>query len=101
MKSILDVFMNIHKDKKKYIISGGARGADSLAERYAKENNIEFVCFPADWKTHGKVAGFIRNKDIVKASDRVIAFYDGKSSGTKDTLAAAKRLDIPSYIVPF
>ena len=73
------------------IISGGARGADSLAERYAKENQINFVVFPADWDKFGKSAGYRRNVDIITECDSVIAFWDGKSRGTKHSIDIAKK----------
>ena len=69
------------------IISGGARGADSLAERYAKENNIPIKVFPANWDMYGKTAGFIRNTEmhnyLKNFKDRMcICFWDGQSHGT-------------------
>lgn len=61
--------IEIDKIAKKYkilcICSGGAEGADSLAEKYAKENNIKTTIFIHDWKTYGKKAGAIRNQSIV------------------------------------
>lgn len=72
------------------IVSGGARGADSLAERYGNENRIPLRVFLPDWETHGKIAGFIRNRDIVNRADEVIAFWDGKSSGTANTIKLCK-----------
>jgi hypothetical protein len=47
------------------IVSGGARGADTLAERYAKDNGLEFVEFKAEWDKYGKSAGFIRNEKCI------------------------------------
>jgi hypothetical protein len=73
----------------KQIISGSARGADSLARRYANEHNISLKEFPAEWNKHGKAAGFMRNKLIVDAADEVIAFWDGSSRGTKHTIDIA------------
>ena len=71
------------------IVSGGARGADSLGERFAKEFNIKFTCFKPDWDTYGKRAGFLRNTTIVENSNTVIAFWVNKSNGTKDTISKA------------
>lgn len=68
------------------IISGGARGADSLAKRYATQNDIPLVEHLAQWDVHGKSAGYIRNSLIWKDSDLIIAFWDGKSRGTKHTI---------------
>ena len=73
------------------LISGGAKGADSLAERYATNHCIELVVFKPDWKKYGRGAGPIRNRDIVDAADLVIAFWDGKSKGTKSALDYAQQ----------
>ena len=80
------------------IISGGARGADTLAERYAKEANYKLEVFKADWTKHGKQAGFIRNGYIITAADAVVAFWDGTSRGTLDTINKAKALNLPLFI---
>ncbi len=74
------------------LVSGGAKGADSLGERYAKENNIETLIFKPDWEKHGKAAGMIRNTDIVNNADTIIAFWDGESRGTKDSISKAEKL---------
>lgn len=71
------------------IISGGARGADSLAAKYAKENNIELIEHKPDWDKLGKRAGFARNEIIISSSDAVIAFWDGTSTGTKHSINLA------------
>ena len=81
------------------IISGAARGADILGKQYAIERNLNYIEFPADWTKHGKRAGFIRNKDIIDNSHFVIAFWDGVSNGTKDSLNLAKLNKIPTLIV--
>lgn len=73
------------------IISGGASGADTLAENYAENFAIKCTIFKPDWDKHGKSAGFIRNQRIVDAADIVVAFWDGKSKGTKDTLDKARQ----------
>jgi hypothetical protein len=73
------------------IISGGAKGADSLAEIFAKENNINLIVFKADWDKYGKRAGFIRNCDIIDACDSCIAFWDGHSAGTKHDIELCRK----------
>ncbi len=85
--------------KSDVIVSGGATGADALAERYAKEKGLKIVIVKPDWLQFGKAAGPIRNELIVKQSDRVIAFWDGVSKGTASTIYAARRLGIPLSIV--
>ncbi len=72
------------------IISGGARGVDSWAEEFAIRNQINTTIFKPEWNKYGKGAGFIRNKLIVDRADRVIAFWDGKSKGTKHSIDYAK-----------
>jgi hypothetical protein len=74
------------------IVSGGAKGADTLGERFAAEFNILFEVFPADWKKHGRAAGYIRNTTIIQSADTVIAFWDGTSRGTKHSIDLAKKL---------
>ena len=74
------------------LVSGGAKGADSLGERYANENNIETLIFKPDWKKHGPAAGPLRNTDIVNNADTIIAFWDGESRGTKDSITKAEKL---------
>jgi hypothetical protein len=73
------------------IISGGARGADTLAEKFANKHNISTTIFPADWNKYGKKAGYLRNITLVENSDFVIAFWDGESKGTKMTIDLAKK----------
>ena len=75
----IDIFID---EIPEVIISGGAKGVDSLAEKYAYENNIEILIFKPDWKKFGKSAGVIRNKDIIQNSTHVLAFWDGSSKGT-------------------
>jgi hypothetical protein len=81
------------------IISGGAKGADSLAARYAKEHNIFLVEHIPNWEALGKKAGHIRNQYIIDECDRVVAFWDMKSTGTRDSINKAKRQDKPIEIV--
>lgn len=73
------------------VVSGGAKGADTLGERYAREKGIKMLRLLPDWKTHGRAAGLIRNTDIVKECTHVIAFIKGESRGTKDTIAKATK----------
>lgn len=91
--------------KDPVIISGHARGADTLGERYAKEKNIELKCFPAKWKEYGFKAGFIRNTEMAQYAAKakravLIAFWDGKSTGTRDMIekAVEYKMEIHIYI---
>lgn len=64
------------------IVSGGARGADKVGEEFAKKFKMSLKRFPADWKTHGKSAGHIRNLEMAEYADAVLLFWDGHSKGT-------------------
>lgn len=63
------------------IVSGGAKGADALGQRLAEEWGIPLIKFPADWDTHGKKAGYLRNEQMAQYADVLVAFWDGKSKG--------------------
>ena len=80
------------------VISGGAKGADAIGEQWAKDHNIPVKIFPAEWGKYGKSAGFKRNQLIVDECDLVIAFWDGKSKGTADTINKAKALGKAVYV---
>ncbi|MGM9508819.1 SLOG family protein [Larkinella sp. GY13] len=81
------------------IISGGATGADTLAERYAQETGKPLTVFKADWNHHGKAAGPIRNRQIIEGADLVLALWDGQSKGTADSLKKAKALGKRTWII--
>lgn len=74
------------------LVSGGAKGADSLAEKFAKDIGVEIKVFKADWDKYGNSAGMIRNGLIVEESDFILAFWDGKSKGTKDTITKCENV---------
>lgn len=72
------------------IVCGMARGADRLGEKYAKEHGYKVLYFPADWDIDGKSAGFIRNVKMAENADALVAFWDGKSVGTKHMIETAQ-----------
>lgn len=79
----------------KEIVSGGAYGADRLAERYAHEFGLTMIQLRPKWRNNGVYnprAGFERNETIVARADHVVAFWDGKSTGTRDSINHAKRM---------
>lgn len=87
-----------HLTPEDTVISGGARGVDSEAAAAAKRNGIPLIVFLADWEKYGKRAGFLRNTQIVEACDVVMAFWDGKSRGTMDTVTKARAAGKPVYL---
>lgn len=76
------------------VVCGEARGADLLGKRYAKERGYVVHSYPADWNTYGKAAGFVRNKEMAKTADALVAFWDGKSSGTKHMIETANQFGL-------
>ena len=66
------------------IVSGHAKGADTLGEQYARERGLQLDAHPADWKQYGRAAGVIRNKEMAESADALIAFLQEgeKSRGT-------------------
>ena len=83
------------------IVSGGARGADKLGEDYAKLNNFKYTVFEANWDMYDKKAGYLRNEEMASYSDALIAFWDGKSKGTKHMISLAREYDMPVRIIRF
>ena len=81
------------------IISGMADGADSLAIRYADERKLTKILFPANWKKYSRVAGFLRNEAMLSVATHLVAFWDGKSSGTRHMIEIAQAKGIPVWIV--
>ena len=80
------------------IISGGARGADALGERYAQENNVPCRVMSANWDQYGKAAGYIRNEDMAKVADALIVLWDGKSKGTRNMISIAQRYNLKVFV---
>jgi predicted Rossmann fold nucleotide-binding protein DprA/Smf involved in DNA uptake len=83
------------------LVSGGAAGADQLAEQYAKEHKLKTIIHKPDWATYGKAAGMIRNTTIVADSDLVVAFWDGISKGTLNTIKTAQKAGKAVAIIKF
>lgn len=92
-----------HPDKQVVIITGAAKGADQLGSFYARNHNIPLKEFPADWTTYGKVAGPIRNQQMLDYALHeipvLIVFWDGESRGTKNMMNIAKKHNVQTEIV--
>src|SRR5690242_7305650 len=82
LKEYCDVILSNQSDIE--IVSGGARGADALGEQYAKENGYPIKQFLPDWDKYGRLAGPLRNEEMARYADALIAFWDNKSTGTKN-----------------
>lgn len=95
----LNVILKEHKINT--FVSGGAKGADTMAEQYAKEHGIKILVLKPNWKKYGKKAGFLRNNEIIQKCDVVVAFWDGSSHGTKHSIQLAKKLSKPIKIIRY
>lgn len=85
------------------IISGTAKGADKLGEKYATEKGLTSVLFPANWDKYGKRAGPIRNLQMAEYADAAIIFWDGSKnkSGTWDMICKATSYKLILEVVFF
>ena len=83
------------------IISGCARGADTLGLRYASENAFDVEEYPANWDKYGKKAGYMRNVEMAENADALIAFWDGKSKGTKHMIDIATERNLPIRVIRY
>lgn len=81
------------------IVSGGAKGADALGEKYASEHNYPITKFPANWEAFGSLAGPARNRQMADYADACIVFWDYKSPGTRSMIEFAKKKKITLKIV--
>lgn len=81
------------------LVSGGAKGADSLAERYADENQISKQVFLPDYTRYGRGAPLKRNYQIIDFADQVVAFWDERSRGTGHALKYAEQQGKPVTII--
>ena len=81
------------------IVSGGAKGADAMGELVARDNNINLAIFPAQWDTHGKRAGYVRNQLMADNADVLLAFWNETSKGTKHMIDIAKRKNLEVHII--
>ena len=85
------------------IVSGGARGADTLAIQYARDlsNDFNLVIVNANWEIHGKSAGFIRNTEMAEFAHALIAFWDSDSKGTKHMIDTSKSKNLLRHVVSY
>jgi hypothetical protein len=114
---MIDTNFQLSTDIKKVIVSGGAGGADALAKEFIEKYNMdqktlalngneykrvfEYIEYLPDWDKFGKSAGPIRNQQIIDDSDALLAFWDGKSPGTRNSIELARKKKIPTLIIYF
>lgn len=88
---IVYTYLKQYIPKNAIIVSGGAKGVDMLAEVYAEMNGHPCEVYEAQWDRFGREAGMIRNIEMIRNSDHVIAFWDGKSPGTQHMIAESRK----------
>lgn len=90
----LDLFLNPSEIGE--IVTGGAAGVDTIAETWAKRHKIEWICYLPQYEIYGsKYAPLKRDEQIAEFVDKLIAFWDNNSNGTKYTIEYAKKLGVP------
>ena len=88
--------------KKLVIVSGHAKGADQLGERWCRERLVPYQIYHAEWEKYGKSAGYKRNAEMIASctvKDGVVAFWDGKSAGTQATIEMARKAGLRVVVV--
>ena len=80
------------------VVSGGARGADSLAARFARERGLPLHVFLPDYARFGRRAPLVRNESIIAAAELVVAFWDGRSAGTAHALRLARQRGLACHV---
>ena len=101
LKEKCDFYLQNQKPEDIVIVSDHASGADALGERYAQERGYETEVYPADWKTNGRAAGPIRNAQMASVAHALIAFWDGKSRGTKNMIDTATKRGLKVAVVRY
>lgn len=96
-RGIHDTIMEINDDVT--IVSGCAKGADTIGEVYALTHDLPLIRFMADWKAHPKAAGPIRNAKMAEVGTDLLAFWDGESKGTKDMINKARNKGLNVTII--
>lgn len=98
-KAKLDFFLS--RQEGIVILSGGARGADQIGERYAALRGYPVERFPAEWARFGHAAGPIRNREMAGQADAAVVFWDGISPGSRHLISVCQSRGLPLRIVRF
>lgn len=101
LKESLSAYISIYSGIPDNIVSGGAKGADTLAAQFAAEMDIPLLVFKPDYQKYGRGATLVRNTQIIENADVVFAFWDGQSKGTKDSINKAKKLQKELHIISY
>ena len=83
------------------VVCGMARGADAIGYAWAKARGYKIAEFPADWNTHGKSAGYKRNKQMAEYATHCVCFWDGLSRGTKHMIDLCEHYSLPLKVYSY
>ena len=97
--TLLSSVLGTHRHHITELLHGGARGADRLAFRWAVRHHVRSHCFAADWARFGKSAGVRRNAQLAQAGDMLLAFWDGRSPGTRHIIGCMQQLGKPVVVI--
>lgn len=101
LKEKCDYYLQNQQLEDIVIVSGHASGADAQGEKYVQERGFQLEIYPPDWKVHGRAAGPIRNAKMASVAHALIAFWDGKSRGTKNMIDTAKKHNLQVAVVRY
>jgi hypothetical protein len=100
LKESILAYIDAH-EKPENIVSGGAKGADTLAAQFAAEMGIPLLIFNPNYQRYGRGATLVRNTQIIENAEVVFAFWDGQSKGTKDSIKKAEKLEKELYVIKY
>lgn len=98
-RNIAEVDLSFYVSLSDEIVSGGARGVDTVAAAYAAEKGLKLTVFLPEYERYGRAAPIKRNYQIVDYADKVIAFWDGVSKGTQSVIKYAEKAGKPCEVV--
>ena len=101
LRNAVDYYIQKHGLTEVTIVSGKARGADTLGETYAAERGLPVWEFPADWDGLGKKAGHVRNRQMGDVANGLVAFWNQKSSGTKGMIDYTQQKGLNILVVTY
>ena len=101
LERLLDMYFQRYSPDQIEIVSGGARGADRLGERYAQSRGMALKVMPANWNQHGKSAGYRRNEQMAQYATHCVVFWDGESRGPQHMIDLANQYNLALRIVRY
>jgi len=98
-KKISHIIKKLSKDNIEFVEGGEPTGVDRRGREFAIEHGFPYKTFEADWDKHNKAAGPIRNREMAEYGTHLIAFWDGKSRGTKNMINEAEKKGLKMIII--